>query len=106
LIRTDELAKGTFQGIIQRNSGSPYILWNAHVSMSEWAGYLAAELGRPVLDRTGLEGDFRFHLEVDAKGVSRPRWIEAIEQLGLSVEEGRAPTEVWVIERAEKPSEN
>ena len=106
LIRTDELAKGTFQGITQRNSGNPYILWDAHVSMSEWAGYLVGQLGRPVLDRTGLEGDFRFHLEVDAKGVSRPRWIEAIEELGLSVEETRAPTEVWVIERAEKPSEN
>jgi uncharacterized protein (TIGR03435 family) len=77
------------------------------MSMSDWAEELFAMVDRPVLDRTGLSGRFEFHLEYDKNGLTRPPLIRAHEeQIGLKLEPATAPVEVWVIENAEKPSEN
>jgi uncharacterized protein (TIGR03435 family) len=104
LTRVDELPKGTFKGTPRRGAG--YFVWDAHVSMAEWAGFLIGDLGRPVLDRTGLSGDFRFHLEVDETGKNRPRMIHAVETIGLRFDEAKAPVEVWIVEHAERPTPN
>jgi len=65
------------------------------------------ETQRPVLDRTNLSGTFDFHLDFDRDGTSsKPTIFKAIEEVGLKLEPSRAPVEVWVIERAERPSEN
>jgi uncharacterized protein (TIGR03435 family) len=75
--------------------------------MPEIALSLFAETERPVLDRTNLTGTFDFHLEYDkTPGGARPPIAKAIEDVGLKMESARAPVEVWVIERVEKPSEN
>jgi uncharacterized protein (TIGR03435 family) len=74
--------------------------------MADWAGWLNSHAGRPVLDRTGLAGEFRFHLEADDKGSVRPRLIDAIQAIGLKLEEARVPVEVLVIESAERPTQN
>ena len=104
--RTEALPSGTFKGVSNRNNGNPYIVWEVNISMSEWAAWLNADARRPVLDTTGLVGEFLFHLESDEKGVSRPPLLRAIEEIGLKLEEAKRPVEVWVIERAEKPSPN
>jgi len=63
------------------------------------------DVGRPVVDRTGLKGLYQFHLDFVAGG--SPDIFTAVqEQLGLKLEPGKAPVEFVVIDRVEKPSEN
>jgi uncharacterized protein (TIGR03435 family) len=84
-------------------------------SMSQLAGMLAStpELDNLVVDRTGLDGYYEFTLEWtpesrSADGTPGPSLFLALqEQLGLKVEAGKGPVQVFVIDRIEKvPSEN
>jgi uncharacterized protein (TIGR03435 family) len=81
--------------------------------ISVLATLLENQLGRNVIDKTGLEGFFNFKLEwaLDLNGntpdVSGPSVFTAVqEQLGLKLEAAKAPVDVIVIDRAEKASEN
>jgi uncharacterized protein (TIGR03435 family) len=92
---------------------------------------LAQQLGRPVVDKTGLTGEYDFTLTwtpqlgeggagfgsgppgpggfegpppVDPNG---PSIFSAVqEQLGLKLESEKGPVEVVVVDRVEKPTEN
>ena len=95
-------------------------------SMEMLAKTLSRPLGRPVLDRTGLKGNYDFNLnwtpdgepmgkggagEGPASGkpadVSGPSLFTAVqEQLGLKLESQKGPVEIIVIDKAEKPSAN
>jgi uncharacterized protein (TIGR03435 family) len=65
---------------------------------------------RPVVDETGLKGNYDFVLD----GVSQTTTDESVtsiftalqEQLGLRLEPQKAPVEVLVIDRVERPSAN
>ena len=65
---------------------------------------------RPVLDRTGLTGEFNFRVQYDrAVGPEAvgPSIFAALEkELGLRLTPATAPMEVMVIESVERPSEN
>ena len=67
---------------------------------------------RPVLDRTGLKGNYAFALKFAAPqntnpDPDRPQFRTALqEQLGLRLEAGRAPVDVLVINSVERPSQN
>lgn len=68
-------------------------------------------LGRAVIDRTGLTGKFDFKLEwtpdearTDGEGASIFTALQ--EQLGLKLESTRAPVDIVVVDRLEKPTEN
>jgi len=84
------------------------------MSMRMLANLLVSEVNRPVIDATGLNGDFALTLqwtrglaESDAGSAERPSLFTAVqEQLGLKLESARGPVEVVVIDRVEKPSEN
>lgn len=88
---------------------------------------LANQLGRPVIDKTGLTGRYDFKLEwtpdegqnamirqmhpdapptapVDNGGPSIFTALQ--EQLGLKLENSKGPVEMLVIEKVEKPTEN
>jgi uncharacterized protein (TIGR03435 family) len=74
-----------------------------------------SQLGRPVVDRTNLEGPFDLDLTyasdnpvVDASGApNAPSFATAVrEQLGLRLEPDRAPVDVIVIDRIGPPTEN
>jgi bla regulator protein blaR1 len=75
---------------------------------------LSNMIDRPVLDRTGLTGEFDFTIEyekeTDSPGLSMyvgPSFFRALqEQLGLKLEAAKGPVDVLVIDRVEKPSEN
>ena len=94
----------------------------------EWfAGMLAGQLGRPVVDATGLTGKYDFALywaygdgsagrasasdstplagAVDPDG---PTIFEAVQsQLGLKLEQKKGPVDIVVVDHAEKiPTEN
>jgi len=83
-------------------------------TMTQLAGWFSNANGvdRPVLDETGLTGRYDFALEwsnplVGPTDSTAPSIFTALpEQLGLRLEPRRAPVEVFVIDRAEMPSEN
>lgn len=98
-----------------------------NATMSEFADFLQSRvLERPVVDQTGLTDRFDFTLEwkPDAAQLAaaagpnpppqlpqniedRPDLMTAIRvQLGLKIESGKAPVEVLVIDKVQKPSEN
>lgn len=70
---------------------------------------LSGILKRKVLDRTGLTGEFDINLKwaPDPAVDPGPAIFTAIEeQLGLKLESGKAPIDVLVIDRIERPTEN
>jgi len=89
-------------------------------SVSDFAQYLGRNIvSRPVIDKTGLEGHFTFHLQFafdeatpmlrrnadpDATGPSVFTAMQ--EQLGLKLEPATGPHEFLVIDSVERPSEN
>jgi uncharacterized protein (TIGR03435 family) len=98
------------------------------ISMASFAQGLSRQLGRPVLDQTGLKGKYDYSLEyvedqthgAMLKGPeggagpdsappdsSGPSIFTAIqEQLGLKLESTKGPVEILIIDHIEKPSEN
>jgi len=77
---------------------------------------LSNELGTPVLDKTGLTGKYSFELKWtpgQPSAAPQPADPDATsiftalpEQLGLRLESQKAPVEILVIDRVEKPSDN
>ena len=87
------------------------------VEMSLFARFLSVHLGATVTDRTGLEGRFNFHLNwtpdpvpssiASLDGLPEESLVPAVqEQLGLTLERQKVPTDRFTIEHAEKPTEN
>ena len=97
--------------------------------MSFVANNLATHLGQPVLDRTGLTGDYDFTLRFSPRGATavhneqtgakettmpatsisahNAALLSAVEeQLGLKLDLQTVPLPVLVIDRAEKPAAN
>ena len=108
-------------GLLFRGLG---VLPVTNATMGDFAGVMQlAVLDRPVIDKTGLQGRYDFTLtwtpdetQFASFGVRIPTSTDpnappvlftAIqEQLGLKFDSVRAPVEVMVIDRVEKPSEN
>jgi uncharacterized protein (TIGR03435 family) len=80
------------------------------ISMSRLAGILSdySEVGLPVVDRSGLSGNYSFELVFSMKeGDDRVSVFTAVQQqLGLKLEPVKAPLEVLVVDRIEKASAN
>ena len=84
-------------------------LVGTNISMPQFAKRLAAELGRPVLDQTGLTGSFDFRYEYHSDEPHpdlASSIITSLQELGLKLESTKGPVETIVIDHAEKPSEN
>jgi bla regulator protein blaR1 len=96
-----------------------------NANMADLARLLqGAVLDRPVIDQTDITGRYDFTLiwtpdefqfaafgprppQPPAKGDAPPDLFTAMqEQLGLKLESTKAPAEVFVVEKVEKPSEN
>jgi uncharacterized protein (TIGR03435 family) len=79
-------------------------------TMARLAEYLSGQAGRPVIDNTGLSGQYDFHVEwaLDRPAdTSGPSIFTALqEQLGLKLIATRGPIDIIVIDRAEKASAN
>jgi uncharacterized protein (TIGR03435 family) len=106
------------------------------LSVGEWTtGMLSDLLGRPVIDKTGLEGKFDIEIEMvpdsgmtmfqgmagrggrgdgggDAGAVPSapdpegPTIFMALAKLGLKLEAAKGPVDTLVIDHVEKPAEN
>jgi uncharacterized protein (TIGR03435 family) len=96
-----------------------------NATMTDFAGLLqTAVLDRPVVDRTGLSGRFDFTLtwtpdetQFGGLGIKVPPPTDSAtappglftavqEQLGLRLESTKAPVDVLVVDRVERPTEN
>jgi uncharacterized protein (TIGR03435 family) len=100
-----EVKRGEIKGRIAATRSGGVTAYK--VTMSDWAKQLNWSGGRPVLDRTGLTGEYSFHFDfVDSAGINLPPVFNRQEEIGLKLEDGRAVVEVWTIEHAEKPSNN
>jgi uncharacterized protein (TIGR03435 family) len=79
-------------------------------NMTQIAGALAFNVGRPVIDKTGLPGTYYFDVKYagdSASNSSLPSLVGALkEQFGLELKSGTGPVEVLVIDRADKPTAN
>jgi len=96
------------------------------VRISALASTLSGILGRPVIDKTGIMGEYGFKFIFNRVGLSgtlpappaapaggleasdpRPSIFTAVqEQLGLRLDSAKGPIEVLVIDNASKPTEN
>jgi uncharacterized protein (TIGR03435 family) len=82
--------------------------------MDKIAAQASGELRAPVVDRTGLNGTYDLHLRyvqayrrLNPESEPGPSIVQAFqEELGLKLQKGSGPVEVFVIEHMEKPSEN
>jgi uncharacterized protein (TIGR03435 family) len=106
---------------VSGRGGSTLTYRAGNVTMTALANALRPYVGREVVDRTGLVGEFDFDLEfapppttgsVDA-GIPVAPLDDAAsiftalqEQLGLKLESTRGPVELMVIDSAERPAEN
>jgi len=94
------------------SSGSNFISVGGF-PIARLAEQLQFGLGRPVVDRTGLPGNYVLELTYEPQAMSAggdsggPSLFTAIqEQLGLKLESERGPVNVLVIDRIERPTEN
>ena len=100
------------RGVLRMNGGGR--LTASGGTMTQLAGWFSNANGvdRPVLDQTGMTGRYDFTLEwsttlAGTPDTTAPSIFTAMpEQLGLKLEPRRASVEVFVIDRAEIPSEN
>jgi uncharacterized protein (TIGR03435 family) len=86
-------------------------------NMSDLAGFVENWTDRPLLDKTGIQGLYRFEtkgwLPMDpsvgagsSDAADRPTVFQIFEELGLRMEPRKAVVEVYVIEHIERPSGN
>jgi len=99
------------------NPTSAMVASNGVVTMPQLALQLTLSAGRPVLDKTGLEGRYGFFLlytmlsaqsDDAGAGPGPPDFFAAVEQqLGLRLEPKRESIEILVVDHADRlPTEN
>jgi len=97
------------QGFVGKRVPMPYLCW--------FLGQTLQADGRPVIDKTGLAGNYDFTLTfmpvlppdvpVPPDLRDRPSIFNALrEQLGLKLTAERGPVEYYVIDSVERPSDN
>ena len=69
--------------------------------MSRLAGNLRSRAGRDVIDETGLPGDYEVLLEF---GGDVSIFTALREQVGLTLEPGRSPLPVLIVDHIEPPT--
>jgi len=92
--------------------------------MSQFTAVLQNSMDRPVVDQTGLSGRYDFSLNftpdlaqaaliggppppaADNPDAAPNLFTAFQQQLGLKLESTKAPVDVMVIDKVEKPSEN
>lgn len=107
--------EGTF--VIERTN--PIVLNAHHARMSDLAQGISGEIGRPVVDATGLKGRYEIHMDVSpyvaAANAADAGKLDVMgilftglqDLLGLKLESRKQSVDVLVIDHAEKsPSEN
>jgi uncharacterized protein (TIGR03435 family) len=119
--KPEDLRKSDLFGVMCTNKGRPGTIEMQGCTMTALAqrlGGLRSDLGRRVVDQTGLPGHYTFVLhwtrmdapaseDVNAPGPIWPTIFTAVkEQLGLELKPIKGSLDTIVIDHAEMPSEN
>jgi uncharacterized protein (TIGR03435 family) len=99
------------EGMMRMSGGRTIKVEATAGRMEQLVAQLSGTLRMPVLDKTGLTASYDYTLEWApenaAADVDAPTLFTALqEELGLKLESQKAPVEIFVIDHAEKPSEN
>jgi uncharacterized protein (TIGR03435 family) len=89
----------------ERRSGvivRPNLMMSSAEDMRTFSGLLAGQLGRPVVDETGLKGRYDFALTGTLNAETLPTMLR--EQLGLTVEAATTAVQVVVIDNVQPPT--
>ncbi len=98
-------------------SMGPGMLSGNGIPIDSLAESLSGVVGRMILNKTGLDGEFSIDLKWNPNPMAagpgadnsdpRPDLLTALqEQAGFKLEPARGPVDVYVIDHIEKPSEN
>lgn len=116
--------RGGAGGMIQSTSAAGYNFIAQGIPLSTFVAWLSVQLHRPVLDKTGLTGNYDVMLNYSldfneprapsggaslppAPDTAFPPLLTAVqEQLGLKLESGKGGGETIVIDHVQKPSGN
>jgi uncharacterized protein (TIGR03435 family) len=97
-----------FAGVQGGGPGKPGGMQAGGIPMWQLANRLTVFVGRTVVDRTGLEGYYDWQLLFSPPGAADQSggsiFTALQEQMGLKLESTRAPVEVWVVDRVERPT--
>ncbi len=96
-------------GMSDSSQGAVVVLHATKMNMFYLTRYLAQRLGRPVVDKTGIAGDFDFDLKWapdQASDSVSPSIFASLQDIGLRLVSTKGPVEVIVVDRIEKPSPN
>lgn len=101
---------------IHGHPARPTRLVGQGATMPALADMLTRIMGQTVLDRTRLTGKYDFDFEwspestyqipAESDPSDKPSIFTAIRQLGLRLQSGKGPVDVFVIDHVERPSEN
>jgi uncharacterized protein (TIGR03435 family) len=82
--------------------------FGSNISMATLAGVLTGLMGQTVVDQTGIEGKYDFHLPpVDPQNTDREAAVfDAVRRLGLNLKRGKGAVQTLVIDHVERPTEN
>ena len=101
--------------IYQRGNGIKGYEYIGHQCSIEWlAQALSAQMGEPVIDKTGLSGTYDFVLQYRGRGPEAsddpsvwPPLLTAVpDELGLKMQPAKGQRQVLIIDHIERPSEN
>jgi uncharacterized protein (TIGR03435 family) len=87
-----------------------HIMAFGSATLSQLVGSLGSNVGRPVIDKTGLAGTYYFDLKwagdtsPDSSLPSLPSLLK--DQFGLELKSDTGPVDILVIDHAEKPTGN
>jgi uncharacterized protein (TIGR03435 family) len=97
-------------GISVSSDSGMATITGTNTTMMRLAEYLGAQAERPVIDNTGLKGEYDFRVEWatrETSGSPRPWMFTALqEQLGLKLNATRGIIKMIVVDRAERPLAN
>jgi uncharacterized protein (TIGR03435 family) len=102
-------ASDTKPSMSANSTSATVTLHASRISLKDFAGTLARQTGRPVVDQTGLAGEFDFDLvwsRDEAVDATAPSVFAALQGLGLRLVSGKGQVGIIVIDKVERPSEN
>ena len=98
-------------------TGDKGVITGTGIATEALAQVLGREVDKPVLDQTGLDGNFDFELNytLDTSAAASDATVDNLsaslftavrEQLGLRLVGKKGPVSTWTVVSAEKPGEN
>jgi uncharacterized protein (TIGR03435 family) len=110
---TPKLGEAKLEGTTV-NHGRDHLEVQGGDSLALLAEELSKEVGRPVVDKTGIAGRYNLRIRWTPDGMTASTSVDAPpsiftaleEQLGLKLKSAKGPVQVLVVDHAEMPSGN